>query len=127
MELGPAATEVWEKAAKHYKTSYLAWTLYTDCLMYVEFSSADCHLFANKVNSRNNDYTKATTVFKEASFRKNLDYPEAIWEGWLNFEHLHGSLQSLEACLDQLEKAQRQVSERRAKVCYFSVCSDKLF
>ena len=49
---------------------------------------------------------------------KNLDWPEAIWEAWLSFEHLHGSVDEVDACLDKIEKAQYQVNARRAKVVY---------
>lgn len=47
---------------------------------------------------------------------KNLDWPEAIWEAWISFEHLHGSVDQVNACLDKVEKAQYQVNVRRAKV-----------
>lgn len=47
---------------------------------------------------------------------KNLDWPEAIWEAWIAFEHLRGSVEDLDACLDKIEKAQYQVNSRRAKV-----------
>jgi hypothetical protein len=47
---------------------------------------------------------------------KNLDWPEAVWEAWISFEHLHGTVEQVDACLDKLEKAQYQVNTRRAKV-----------
>jgi hypothetical protein len=34
-DLSDSAINVWKMAAKHYKTSYLAWTTYTDLLMCV--------------------------------------------------------------------------------------------
>jgi hypothetical protein len=34
-DLPDNAVAVWEKAAKRYKSSYLAWTCYTDLLMFV--------------------------------------------------------------------------------------------
>lgn len=46
---------------------------------------------------------------------KNLDWPEAIWEGWIAFEHKCGSVEELEACLDKVERARGQVGMRRAK------------
>jgi hypothetical protein len=33
--MADSAIEVWNTAAKHYKTSYNAWISYTDALMYV--------------------------------------------------------------------------------------------
>lgn len=57
---------------------------------------------------------EARTVFSDLVY-KNLDWPEAIWEGWIAFEHQHGSVEELEACLDKVERAQTQVNMRRAK------------
>jgi squamous cell carcinoma antigen recognized by T-cells 3 len=52
---------------------------------------------------------------------KNLDWPEAIWEAWLSFEHLYGSVHEVDECLDKIEKAQYQVNTRRTKVRSSSV------
>lgn len=56
----------------------------------------------------------ARTVFSDLVY-KNLDWPEAIWESWIAFEHQYGSVEELEACLDKVEKAQAQINMRRAK------------
>ncbi|KAI0081583.1 hypothetical protein K474DRAFT_1703756 [Panus rudis PR-1116 ss-1] len=90
------AISVWQDAAKHYKTSYLAWTEYTDTLTKLEH------------------YDTARKTFKDIAL-KNLDWPEAIWEAWVQFEHLHGSVKDIEECLDRIEKARAQVNARRAK------------
>lgn len=63
---------------------------------------------------RQKQYHEARTVFSDLVY-KNLDWPEAIWEGWIAFEHQHGSVEELEACLDKVERAQTQVNMRRAK------------
>lgn len=63
-------------------------------------------------------YVEAREVFREVS-TKNLDWPEAIWEAWLTFEHLHGSLPDVQDCMDKIERAQQQVAARRAKVSIF--------
>lgn len=47
---------------------------------------------------------------------KNLDWPEAIWEAWVSFEHLYGTVEEVDSCLDKVEKAAYQVNARRAKV-----------
>lgn len=47
---------------------------------------------------------------------KNLDWPEAIWDAWISFEQLHGSVIELEDALDRIQRAQTQVNNRRAKV-----------
>ena len=56
----------------------------------------------------------ARKVFRDVA-NKNLDWPEAIWESWVAFEHLHGSIEQLEECLDRVERARNQVNARRAK------------
>ncbi|KAJ6619546.1 hypothetical protein B0H10DRAFT_2367855 [Mycena sp. CBHHK59/15] len=88
--------EVWHSAAKHHKTSYNTWTCYTDALI------------------KNGQHNTARTTFVDLHL-KNLDWPEAIWESWLAFEHLHGSVQQIDACGDKIEKAQYIVNTRRAK------------
>ncbi|KAL4250529.1 hypothetical protein ABKN59_002266 [Abortiporus biennis] len=90
------AIALWEDTTKHYKTSYLAWTAYTDVLI------------------RQQMYDDARKVFKDIVM-KNLDWPEAMWEAWISFEHLHGTVQELEEAMDRVERAQYQVNARRAK------------
>ncbi|KAG5646531.1 hypothetical protein DXG03_003298 [Asterophora parasitica] len=94
--LHDSATTVWESAAKFYRTSYIAWTSYTDSLVKYQ------------------QYDKARKVFSDIHM-KNLDWPEAVWEAWIAFEHLHGSVEELDTCLDKVEKAQYQVNARRVK------------
>lgn len=57
---------------------------------------------------------EARAIFKDI-VTKNIDYPEAIFELWSAFEHLHGSLDQLQDCLDRIERAQDQLNTRRAK------------
>ncbi|CAL1712564.1 unnamed protein product [Somion occarium] len=90
------AISVWQDAAKHYKTSYVAWTEYTNVLV------------------RHQQYDTARDTFKDIA-SKNIDWPEAIWEAWLQFEHLHGSVQDIEECMDRIERARNQINVRRAK------------
>ncbi|KAJ6584742.1 hypothetical protein B0H19DRAFT_1319016 [Mycena capillaripes] len=94
--MADSAIEVWNAAAKHYKTSYNAWISYTDALI------------------KNGQHEKARKTFVDLHL-KNLDWPEAIWEAWLAFEHMHGSVQQIEAAGDKIEKAQYVVNTRRAK------------
>ncbi|KAF7301263.1 ATP-dependent DNA helicase PIF1 [Mycena indigotica] len=88
--------EILHASAKHNKTSYNAWITYTDAL----------------IRHGRHDQARKTFVDLHA---KNLDWPEALWEAWLAFEHLHGSVQELETCGDKIEKAQYVVNTRRAK------------
>jgi hypothetical protein len=45
-----------------------------------------------------------------------LDWPEAVWEAWVSFEQLYGSVDDLETCLDKVEQAQIQVNNQRMRV-----------
>ncbi|KAG6918338.1 hypothetical protein DXG01_015197 [Tephrocybe rancida] len=95
-QLTDAAINVWEVAAKFYKSSYLAWASLTDTLIKYQ------------------QYDRAEKTFLDIH-AKNLDWPEAIWEAWLNFEQIYGSVDGLDQCLEKVEKAQYQVNIRRAK------------
>lgn len=96
VEVPDGPVTVWQTATKHYKTRYLAWTSYTDALI------------------KNGEFDETRKVFSDVH-AKNLDWPEAIWEAWISFEHLHGTVDQVDACLDKIEKAQYQVNIRRAK------------
>ncbi|TFY58334.1 hypothetical protein EVJ58_g6483 [Rhodofomes roseus] len=89
-------TTLWEEATSHYKTSYLVWTHYTDALIEA------------------NEDGEARRVFKDVCM-KNLDWPEAMWEAWIAFEHVHGSVQTLEEAMDKVEFARAQMALRRQK------------
>ena len=65
-------------------------------------------------HSRQHLYDDARKVFRDIA-NKNLDWPEAIWEAWISFEQLHGSVEQLEDALDRIERARTQVNHRRAK------------
>jgi len=109
-----SAIAVWQKAAKYYKTSYLVWMSYTDVLMCVAFFCFK-DIVDQSFHSKQDRHDEARAVFKDLCM-KNLDWPEAIWEAWISFEHLFGSVQEVDACLDKIERAQYQVNMRRAKV-----------
>ena len=59
---------------------------------------------------------EARNAFKDI-VTKNLDWPEAIFEAWISFEHLYGSVEEIEECLDKVERAQNQLNARRLRVC----------
>lgn len=65
--------------------------------------------------SKEEKYDEARAVYKDISV-KNLDWPEAIFDAWVSFEHLHGSVFQLQTCLARVERAQNGVNARRAKV-----------
>ena len=60
-------------------------------------------------------HDQVRAVFEDI-YKKQLDWPELIWELWMSFEHLHGTVDQVDECLDKIEKAQVQVNVRRAKV-----------
>ncbi|KAJ3814647.1 hypothetical protein F5876DRAFT_86271 [Lentinula aff. lateritia] len=91
-----SSVAVWQSATKHYKNSYFVWTSYTDCLI------------------KTDRHDEARKVFSDIA-AKQIDWPEAIWEAWSLFEHFHGSVEQIEACLDKIEKARYQVNIRRLK------------
>ncbi|KAL7280196.1 hypothetical protein ACG7TL_006615 [Trametes sanguinea] len=95
-DLQANALVLWEDTAKHYKTSYLAWTSYTDVLI------------------KQHMYEDARKVFRDIA-AKNIDWSEAIWEAWISFEQLHGTVEDIDDALDRVERAQIQVNARRAK------------
>lgn len=60
-------------------------------------------------------YDQARAVFEDIH-KKQLDWPELIWELWITFEHLHGTVDQVDECLYKVEKAQAHVIAKRAKV-----------
>lgn len=67
------------------------------------------------VRSKQGLYEDARRVFKDLCM-KHLDWPEAMWDAWLAFEQLHGSIEELEHAMDKVEFAQGQTNLRRQKV-----------
>lgn len=90
------AVGVWQSATKVNKSSYLVWTSYIDTL----------------IKHQMND--QARIVFEDIH-RKQLDWPEVIWELWISFEHINGTVDQVDECLDKIERAQAQINARRAK------------
>ncbi|KIL67874.1 hypothetical protein M378DRAFT_159079 [Amanita muscaria Koide BX008] len=91
-----SAIGVWQSATKVNKSSYLVWMGYVETL------------------KKHQMYEQVRAVFDDIH-KKQLDWPEAIWEQWRSFEHLHGTVDQVDECQDKIEKAQTQVNARRAK------------
>ncbi|KAL4073262.1 hypothetical protein V8B97DRAFT_1953447 [Scleroderma yunnanense] len=91
-----ASVELWASTAKHYKSSWASWVAYTDVLI------------------RSGHLDVARSTFQNVS-TKNLDYPEALWDAWINFEYAHGSLALLEDAMARIERARTQAEARRMK------------
>ena len=88
-------------------------------------ASANVHIVSSQSSRRKDEYDEARSVFSDLAY-KDLDWPEAIWEAWVSFEHQHGSIEELEACLDKVERAQYQINMRRAKVSILDFCLNNL-
>lgn len=81
----------------------------------------DSNMHFNRKNDRADDARK---VFQEVH-RKHFDWPEAIWDAWVTFEHFHGTVEEINAAMDNIEKIRLQVNARRAKVsnpCHVYIC-----
>ncbi|KAJ2935129.1 hypothetical protein H1R20_g1982, partial [Candolleomyces eurysporus] len=94
--LTDSAVEVWKSATKKARSSYLLWTYYTDLLVKLK------------------QYDEARAIFVDVH-KKKLDWPEAVWEAWISFEHLYGSVDDIDSCLEKVEKARVQVNFYRAR------------
>jgi hypothetical protein len=93
------SSQVWKSATEFYKSSYTAWLAYTDALIDDE------------------EFSQVREVFQNPQL-KFVDWPEAIWEAWLLFENLHGSVQELETAIDKIEKFRGAVNAKRAREAY---------
>ncbi|TFK27991.1 RNA-binding protein Prp24 [Coprinopsis marcescibilis] len=91
-----SAIEVWSEASKKYKNGYSVWLNYTETLV------------------KHQRFDEARQVFAEVH-TKRIDWPEAIWEAWVTFEHLHGTLDDINAAIDKIEKAHHYLNDYRAK------------
>ncbi|KAI0036479.1 hypothetical protein K488DRAFT_41187 [Vararia minispora EC-137] len=94
------AAEVWGKAAKHSKTNYTPWIAYAETLMLSD------------------NFSMADSALSKASATPNMDWPEAIWETWITLQHSHGTLNSLNKCLDSVEWERQKVNAKRARAAY---------
>ncbi|KXN88177.1 hypothetical protein AN958_07636 [Leucoagaricus sp. SymC.cos] len=93
-QMPDAALTVLRSVTKRQKTSYLAWTAYTDALI------------------KHQQYDEARSVFSDV-YKKQIDWPEAIWEAWITFEQQHGSVTDIDVCSEKVLRA--QYSNNRAK------------
>lgn len=97
--LADEAIEVWESASKFYKTKYYVWTEY-----------------ASFLTQRLQQYEKARTVYKSASTpSRTIDYPQAIWNAWVAFEEIHGTVDQLEHALKRVRKMTQDLTKKAAQ------------
>ncbi|KAH7100756.1 hypothetical protein BKA62DRAFT_705553 [Auriculariales sp. MPI-PUGE-AT-0066] len=89
------AADIWEQAAKFYRTSTMAWSEYLRVLSKI-------------------DETKTRTGYRDV-VGKNIDWPEMLWEQWRAFEHAHGSLEDVEDALARIDQLNKKLVEKRAR------------
>jgi squamous cell carcinoma antigen recognized by T-cells 3 len=116
--LSDQAVALWQTTAKHYKSSFLAWSKYSELLMY-GLRLHHCPLLT--FSSARREYMRARALLKDVSY-KAIDWPEAIWQLWAEFEYLHGSVEDLEHCLEKVNLLSAKLEKKRAQV--FSLISN---
>ncbi|PPR05354.1 hypothetical protein CVT24_007968 [Panaeolus cyanescens] len=87
---------VWKSVSEKNKNSYQVWLLYTEAL------------------TKHQRFDEAREIFQNVH-SKQLDWPEMVWEAWLSFEHVNGSLEDIENCMDKIERAQFQTQKKRER------------
>lgn len=90
------ARELWESLIKRHGNSAQFWLEYIACEREI------------------GELNKVRTLFKQA-VNRGLDYPDAIFEGWLAFEREQGDLASLYTALDRIEVRRRQIAVKIQK------------
>ncbi|KAG8966590.1 Splicing factor [Tulasnella sp. 419] len=93
------ARELWKDAVKFYKTSYSAFSQYTRLLI------------------QQREYEEASKVFKDAANpSRNLDYPQALWDEWVQFEELYRGFGPVEFAMMRVRKLGEQLARKNAKI-----------
>ncbi|EJT99026.1 hypothetical protein DACRYDRAFT_24111 [Dacryopinax primogenitus] len=95
-EIMETARKVWGSAVTFYSNSYLAWSLYA------QFIWQDLR-----------DINRARRTYQEAAVRSQLDWPEAIFDAWIDFEHRFGTADEVEAALIRVKHLSDKVTTKR--------------
>lgn len=98
--------------------SYRLWLSYTDFEMCVS-ATATRTLGLTRLHSQRLNYAKARTLFRNA-VNKALDWPEAVWEAWIQFEDFYGTVESLETAktrVTYLEEARQKKQMKVGRLC----------
>lgn len=69
--------------------------------------------------SRDSRIPEARKALEQSARQNGMDWPEAIWEAWLALEHAYGTVQTLQSCLDSVERGRMLVGAKRARVGFF--------
>lgn len=94
------ARKVWEKLTKAHHDNSEMWTQYAAWERHVGISTGDIN--------------RARAVYKAAS-GKRTDWPERIFEAWLQFEHECGTLDQIEYATARIRKETASLTARRAR------------
>lgn len=65
--------------------------------------------------SRRNKLDIVRSIFVNSIERTDLDWPEAVYEAFLRFETIHGSLQTLAQAMAKIDTEQQKLERRRQK------------
>lgn len=65
--------------------------------------------------SRRNKLNIVRSIFVNSIERTDLDWPEAVYEAFLRFETIHGSLQTLAQAMAKIDTEQQKLERRRQK------------
>ncbi|EAL22747.1 hypothetical protein CNBB1950 [Cryptococcus deneoformans B-3501A] len=78
-------------------------------------SSYQFALLRANVEVRRDDVDRAREIFEKSIQRTDLDWPEAIYEAFIQLEVVHGTPQTLQDTRKKIEKEQEKVAKRREK------------
>ena len=79
----------------------------------------DTLFFSARKHPGSPDFISSTRkLLQETCGKPGLDWPEAIWEQYITFEHLFGTVDEIEDCLSRVAKAKKGVEGKRDKVSY---------
>ncbi|TYJ56665.1 hypothetical protein B9479_002595 [Cryptococcus floricola] len=78
-------------------------------------SSYQYALLRAGVEIRRDDASAARDIFEDAIARTDLDWPEAVYEAFIQFEIVHGDPSTLLQTKKKIEKEQEKLARRRAK------------
>ncbi|ODO10809.1 hypothetical protein I350_01407 [Cryptococcus amylolentus CBS 6273] len=78
-------------------------------------SSYQYALLRAGVEIRRDDASAARDIFEDAIARTDLDWPEAVYEAFIQFEIVHGDPNTLLQTKKKIEKEQEKLARRRAK------------
>lgn len=68
-------------------------------------------------SSSEGEYIRARNVFKNLPY-KSINWPEPLWQQWMNFENIHGNLENIEECSERINNYSAKLHKKRQEVSY---------